>query len=414
MGAVNDALADTLADPRVRAVALDLQRSLVGPQAAAVLASMLAGPAGASLRSLCLDFNSLQDLGCGALASALPSLPSLTAIAVGFNDIGDAGARALALAIPQSRVARLDLRHNHIGPDGARHLAAAAAPAASPLRSISFQHNRLGSAGVSAVARALASPGCPLLHLELGNNEMLPSGAKALVAALRSNATLEHLGVSFNSFGVEEAKDLARTLHRGGAPRLRSLDVSRNALGCEGVRELCGALKEHRCIQELRMQVVAAGPEGARRLGGLLRASPTLRLLDAAGNNVGDRGAREMAAGAVENAAGALTALHLEMNAIADDGAHALAQVVRRHRSLRVLGLAGNGIGCDGAGGLAAALRAGTTLRRLDLSRNWLVASDRGSQSLRAAAAQGVPSVHAGSAGGGGEWLAPLLSYCVG
>lgn len=188
-------------------------------------------------------------------------------------------------------------------------------------------------------------------------------------------------GIAFNGFGVEETKELARAFAKGGAPRLRRLDISRNCLGSEGVRELCIALKAHSALEELRAQVVAAGPEGARRLGGLLRASATLRVLDVAGNNVGDRGARELAAGAVENAGGALQALHLEMNAIADDGAHALSQVVRRHRTLRVLGLAGNGIGCDGAGGLAAALRAGTALRLLDLSRNWRAHSARGGDS---------------------------------
>lgn len=190
VGAVNDALAECLSDPRVRAVSADLQRALVGPQTCHALIHMFLPPAAADsasssaasaasaaaaaagdasggrpspgpsecsgrraafLRSLCLDFNCLHDSGTAVLASALPSLPALRALSLGFNDIGDQGARALAAALPRSRIERVDLRHNRVGAEGARMLAAAI-PAPSALRSISFLHNRLGAGVRSGIA----------------------------------------------------------------------------------------------------------------------------------------------------------------------------------------------------------------------------------------------------------------------
>lgn len=65
VGSVDAALADALADPRLRVRALDLQRALVLPQECEALVRMLL-PRAEHLRTLILDYNSLADAGCQA------------------------------------------------------------------------------------------------------------------------------------------------------------------------------------------------------------------------------------------------------------------------------------------------------------------------------------------------------------
>lgn len=79
------------------------------------------------------------------LAPEISVMPSLTKILVSSNQLGDKGATILCDALRESKVTQvqeLDLSNNHIGPEGAKGVAAMAAVVASLTR-LDVQHNLL-------------------------------------------------------------------------------------------------------------------------------------------------------------------------------------------------------------------------------------------------------------------------------
>ena len=111
------------------------------------------------------------------------------------------------------------------------------------------------------------------------------------------------------------------------------------------------------------------GPEGARALATALAGNATVTHLDLSYNRLEDSGAMALAE-MLDAGASALCKLYLNGASIKHGGAAALADSLRSHTSLTVLGLSDNQIGDRGAGALASALKANGTLCELYLPRN--------------------------------------------
>jgi hypothetical protein len=94
----------------------------------------------------------------------------------------------------------------------------------------------------------------------------------------------------------------------------------------------------------------------------------TLTTLFLGNNNIGDEGARALAAALDNNAT--LTRLDLDGNNIGAEGARALAAALDKNATLTTLFLGNNNIGDEGARALAAALDTNHTLQVLDLGHD--------------------------------------------
>ena len=112
----------------------------------------------------------------------------------------------------------------------------------------------------------------------------------------------------------------------------------------------------------------AIATEGATALAEMLKENRTLQQLDVSGNSIGQGGATALAEMLKENRT--LQQLDVSGNSIGQGGATALAEMLKENRTLQQLDVSGNSIGQGGATALAEMLKENGTLQQLDVSGN--------------------------------------------
>jgi Ran GTPase-activating protein (RanGAP) involved in mRNA processing and transport len=260
--------------------------------------------------------------------------------------------------------------------------------------------------GIIAIADALRVNG-GLTKLSLARNKLEEEGTKAICEALEQNTTLKELDISggysrgSNIDGSAGVKHVAKMLAVNGG--LTSIDLLGNHLDAESAKMLAEVAKQkgmslcgiqhgqttaYFCRQgleppdaillasdlsqafvtgaltELSMYGNCFGDEGARAICEAIQSNKGTKLvsLNMAGNNIGQVGAKSVAA--MVAVTGALTEVDVTHNNIAGEGAAQLAAAVlgnlkietfneiplkeMRANSLTELDLNGKGIGVEG------------------------------------------------------------------
>lgn len=186
--------------------------------------------------------------GAKALAAAAAASPTLTALHLSKATIGVEGAKALGVALTETRGLRvLELAWCKLRADGARHVAEGLRRNATLAR-LGLARNSLGDKGVfELVSGGLESCRC-LRELDLRHNAIGPEGAKRLVAMMeKKNFVLAALEMAGNKLdAAEEAAlvALAGSARTKPAPKVKAAShPARPALlpsgggGQEGERE---------------------------------------------------------------------------------------------------------------------------------------------------------------------------------
>jgi len=142
---------------------------------------------------------------------------------------------------------------------------------------------------------------------------------------------------------------------------LAKIDLSQRGLGPSDARLVKMALLNNASLTVLKLGYNSLGDKGVETLVGGIAEHRSLRSLDLGFNNFGDDGCRALAAAMQESAAkagncGTIQTLYLAGNLIGEDGAMALADVIRRGSSLRKLYMTGNRLGPDGVKALTEAM----------------------------------------------------------
>jgi len=110
-------------------------------------------------------------------------------------------------------------------------------------------------------------------------------------AALQALPRLKELRMRGDNVGNRGAAAIADAIARGGAPRLRCLDLSYCSVGDEGVVALIAALPRAPLLQELNLEDNNdITDEGARALAAALESLPALEELYLNNGGVGYRG----------------------------------------------------------------------------------------------------------------------------
>ncbi len=256
----------------------------------------------------------LLDVGASLpVALQCPYLNRLNAFTVYAQHAGEALARAVSRAVNLSELRSLFLGRNRLEDAAAEHLANS--PVLFKLEELDLSENEVGETGARAIA---ASSNWPALsRLELRNNRLGPAGAEALAGSERL-ASLSHLGLSGNELGSSRIHSVARMCD---LLRVPILDLSMNSLD-----------------EQALMAILNKVPPQAE--------SPSIRLreLDLSHNELGDHGARVIAAcPALEG----LRVLRLIGCGIGDDGARAIAESSHLNR-LTTLDLGNNPVNDPG------------------------------------------------------------------
>ena len=227
-----------------------------------------------------------------------------------------------------------------------------AALRSSHLRRATLCLHRAHAAAPAAPA-ARASGSSEPLEVQLA--DCLPKTLEVLVARALDADTM--------------APALARLL---SAPKsnLTILDVSCCSLSAHGAALLGGALGASRTLASLSLRAnPPLEPHGVRAIGDGVRACKTLLALHLDGTRVGRAGAEALASAL--RAGCALAELRMAACDLADDGAAALCDALKRTPTLHTLGLERNGLARAAPDALAALLAVKRcALRELLLSHN--------------------------------------------
>lgn len=187
---------------------------------------------------------------------------------------------------------------------------------------------KLGPRGVLALANGWTT----LTHLTIRQCHLDHFGVEVLAPLLPSS--LRHLDLAENNIGRDGAWKLAGNL----PPNLQYLDISLNQIGDEG----CSAVAQHLPDQILKMEANQIGVVGAKALAtALLKKRKKKKLQE----------------------------LWLSNNQIGDEGTLALAEVLDKCESIKVLQLTDNGVSEPQLHFVAVMLRHGSSSPHVPNSR---------------------------------------------
>jgi hypothetical protein len=242
----------------------------------------------------------------------------------------------------------------------------------SSLTSVDFSFNPMGKSGTRAAVSALAASGAPVSVLRLDGvkspNRSFSAGLQGILAALGPNipATLHTLSFSECNLECNAAVALANFLC--SAPRLRSLDLSRNSVGARGASKLTAKLAQCGDIRALSLGHNNIGNTGTCAILENLSPCQHLEVLNL--EAVGLTGASIPTFTQLIPQFKCLQELLLGWNSIMDDGIRQLLPALQQLPLLRELHLPSTGLQWGGAQALVAAVPQLEALRVLDVQYN--------------------------------------------
>ena len=177
---------------------LKADRLTLGVDGARGLALLLAAGSMQQLESLSLVCNALGELGTATLADAFSHASPLQQLDLASNSVGDVGTVALACALERGALpalAKLCLRNNDIGDEGAAGLARVAH---GQLEWLNLSGNQIAEKGTAAIAAALLKGRFPRLRrLSLDHDRLGDGAMHSLASALElGGTTLDELSSS--------------------------------------------------------------------------------------------------------------------------------------------------------------------------------------------------------------------------
>jgi len=321
--------------------------------------------------------------------------------------------RRLSEALMRRSLTKIDLSQRGLVSTDARLVKLALLQNAS-LSVLKLGYNNLSDAGVITLVPGISKHRA-LASLDLGFNNVGDEGCKALAKSM-TNGTLQTLYLSGNLIGEDGALALADIIRRGC--RLRRLHLTGNRLGPDGVKALTEAISEDETrrshvldekdetsqdqemlpngdtsitissplsalqetqqaadatggMEELFLGGTSMGPNGCFAVARMLERSTSLRVISLANCGIGDDELATLAESIKKNRNSLpLEALQLSFNNISGKGLETLMNAIWGSKTLRKLQLDNNEIGDRGAQQVAAILSSVASLEVLDLGFN--------------------------------------------
>ena len=318
-----------------------------------------------------LPNNGLTAAAGGPLANIIQAQhETLTVLSLAHNPLTSAGLAPLVDALSSessqspSLLRELNLSDTKLGSKGAAVVASILRTNTS-LRTLNLSKNDLGTKGIRVLASAIGSHGM-LKHLDLSYNNMKPRGATVLAQALQESFSSQN-----NNHNRRRPSNCTDELNYDGdeTPGLRSVVLTCNRIGPQGIQALCDVLKFDRTIESLSVGKNEASPEGGAFLAYLLKSNYTLRSLDVHDNQIGPDAASLLVEQLVEDNQ-TLERIDLSYNNIGQQGTSDLAETLMKNESLSECVLDGNQIDDEGVIYLVRALDYNHTLRSISLRHN--------------------------------------------
>ena len=235
------------------------------------------------------------------------------------------------------------------------------------LSSLYLNCGDIGDAGATALAEVLRT-NTTLNSLGLCNNPGIGNPSViSLCEALKVNTTLSSLdlsGTGISDAGVLSLVEVLKT----NASSLTSLLLSDIKISHQSLKSIAEVLRVNSTLKDLKFKGNKVGVGGTKLIAESLKANTTLKLLSLSRNNIKAKCGRLFSDSLKVN--GTLESLTLAKNALGSRGAQLLSEGLRVNTSLRHLDLSWNSIGSEGAESIAETIRVNASLTSLKLQGN--------------------------------------------
>ncbi|EGZ22664.1 hypothetical protein PHYSODRAFT_488550 [Phytophthora sojae] len=239
----------------------------------------------------------------------------------------------------------------------------------SQLEELYLSGHKVGAQGLQAFADCLAV-NSTLKHLSLGSEALGDDAVKTLSAGLARNAqsALESWDLEFKSLGVDGAAAVGELLKTNKS--LKTVTLSRNQIGDEGVKKLAERLSENAeaGVKELSVTDVGISGAGLDSLAALVeKESCSLMTLQVSFNGLETASSKFFDAFKTNKS---LTKLQMKECKLTDDHVAALAAALKQNSTLVEVDLSDNELTQASCAALADGLRDNKTLKILRLENN--------------------------------------------
>jgi len=185
-------------------------------------------------------------------------------------------------------------------------------------------------------------------------------------AALIVNQKIRSLNLSDNWFGNEGVHALAEVLANNTT--LTSINLSDNRVGLPGARSLCRRLQENNTLAELNLKGNNLDDRAAAPLADALKNSTSLTKVDLSYNSFGE--AAGALFGDMLSGHSHLLEVNFKWNALKAKGGAAVAEGIKNNQVLNKVDLGWNGLGDKGTVALGDMLTNNSSITHLDVSHN--------------------------------------------
>ncbi|XP_066501934.1 uncharacterized protein [Hoplias malabaricus] len=248
---------------------LDLSNNIVGNSGVQQLCSLLTNQ-NFKLRALRLSYCSVTERGYKALASALKSNPS-------------------------SPMTELDLRGNHPGESGVRHLTDLQKDPIYNLKTLRLLKSSAGETFCVRLTETLKQNPLLMTELDLSGKVKGDTEVTQLCALLEdSHCRTKILRLQNSSITEGGCSGLSKALCSNPS-HLEELDLSKNTVGDSGVQQLCSLLTNQNFkLRVLRLPYCNVTERAYTALASALKSNPSSPMteLDLRGNDPGESGVR--------------------------------------------------------------------------------------------------------------------------
>jgi len=332
-----------------------------------------------NLTVLKLGYNNLGDIGIATLASGIALHKSLGLLDLGFNNFGDEGTKALAAAMHQSfesvnvgTLHTLYLAGNLIGEDGAVAMADFIRQG-SHLRKLYMTGNRIGANGVRAITEAIVEDETRRIGGGSARNGTTSPdrskdkiGGPTLVSSKLKFEGMQELFLGGTGIGTSGCQSVARLLENSSF--LKVVSLPNCEIGDDEIGVLSGSFRTNKArlpMESIQLSFNRISHRGLEALSNALWGSTTLKELKLDNNEIGDRGAHQIAA--ILPALKGLVTLDVGFNAIKTAGLNVLMKAVVDTDQIESLSLSGNDIDVPAAKAVAYTLAYNQRLKSIFL-----------------------------------------------
>ena len=301
------------------------------------------------------------------LADSLMVNKTLNYLMFWGNAWGNDAVRILAGYMKRSEsLSSLNLNCSDIGDAGATALAEVLRTNTT-LNTLGLCKNPgIGNPSVMSLCEAL-KVNTTLCSLDLSGTGISDAGVLSLVEVLKTNASsLTSLLLSDIKISHQSIKSIVEVLRVNST--LKNLEFEGNKVGVSGTKLIAESLKANTTLKLLSLSRNNIKAKCGRLFSDSLKVNGTLESLTLANNALGSRGAQLLSEGLRVNTS--LRHLDLSWNSIGSEGAESIAETIRVNASLTSLKLQGNNIGDPGANKVSEALKVNDCLEDLNLSFN--------------------------------------------